>query len=79
LGGVLDSGTTTSEYGNDIIFLLLGGFLLALAMERWTLHTRIALPIIKAIGTTPATILLGFMIATGVLSMFVSNTAAVMI
>lgn len=79
LGGVMDSGTTTSAYGNDIIFLFLGGFLIALAMERWNLHTRIALSIISAIGTTTATILLGFMIATGLLSMFVSNTAAVMI
>jgi len=79
IGGVMDSGTTTSSYGNDIIFLFLGGFLIALAMERWNLHTRIALSIINAIGTTTATILLGFMIATGLLSMFVSNTAAVMI
>lgn len=79
MGGVMDSGTTTSSYGNDIIFLFLGGFLIALAMERWNLHTRIALSIINAIGTTTATILLGFMIATGLLSMFVSNTAAVMI
>ncbi|GAB3068959.1 SLC13 family permease [Salinicoccus sesuvii] len=79
LGGVMDSSATTSAYGNDIIFLFLGGFLIALAMERWNLHTRIALTIINAIGTTTATILLGFMIATGFLSMFVSNTAAVMI
>src|SRR5699024_1418536 len=73
------SDTVTSAYGDDIIFLFLGGFLLALAMERWNLHTRVTLTIIKAIGTTTATILLGFMIATGLLSMFVSNTAAVMI
>lgn len=79
MGGVLSNGDTASFYGNDIIFLFLGGFLLAVAMERWNLHTRIALSIIKAIGTTTATILLGFMIATALLSMFVSNTAAVMI
>lgn len=79
LGGVMDSDTVTSAYGDDIIFLFLGGFLLALAMEKWNLHKRVALTIIKAIGTTTATILLGFMIATGLLSMFVSNTAAVMI
>ncbi len=79
LGGVMNSDTVTSAYGDDIIFLFLGGFLLALAMERWNLHTRVALTIIKAIGTTTSTILLGFMIATGLLSMFVSNTAAVMI
>lgn len=79
MGGVLSDQETASFYGDDIIFLFLGGFLLAVAMERWNLHTRIALSIIKAIGTTTATILLGFMIATALLSMFVSNTAAVMI
>ncbi|MFD2829911.1 SLC13 family permease [Corticicoccus populi] len=79
MGGVLSNQDTASFYGDDIVFLFLGGFLLAVAMERWNLHTRIALSIIKAIGTTTATILLGFMIATALLSMFVSNTAAVMI
>lgn len=79
MGGVLGNQDAASFYGDDIVFLFLGGFLLAVAMERWNLHTRIALSIIKAIGTTTATILLGFMIATAFLSMFVSNTAAVMI
>lgn len=79
MGGVMSNSDTASFYGNDIIFLFLGGFLLAVAMEKWNLHTRIALSIIKAIGTTTATILLGFMISTALLSMFVSNTAAVMI
>lgn len=79
MGGVMTNSATASFYGNDIIFLFLGGFLLAVAMEKWNLHTRIALSIISAIGTTTATILLGFMISTALLSMFVSNTAAVMI
>ena len=79
MGGIMDNGETASFYGADIVFLFLGGFLLAVAMEKWNLHTRIALSIIKAIGTTTATILLGFMISTALLSMFVSNTAAVMI
>lgn len=79
MGGVMTNQDTASFYGDDIIFLFLGGFLLAVAMEKWNLHTRIALSIIKAIGTTTATILLGFMISTALLSMFVSNTAAVMI
>ncbi|SOC44734.1 sodium-dependent dicarboxylate transporter 2/3/5 [Salinicoccus kekensis] len=79
MGGVMDSGTVSGAYGADIIFLFLGGFLLAVAMEKWNLHTRVALTIIRAIGTTSATIMLGFMIATALLSMFVSNTAAVMI
>src|SRR5699024_9086475 len=77
--GVKDSDQVASAYGADIIFLFLGGFLLAVAMEKWNLHTRVALTIIRAIGTTSATIMLGFMIATALLSMFVSNTAAVMI
>lgn len=79
LGKVMDSATVSAQYGNDIIYLFLGGFILAVAMERWDLHTRIALTIINRIGTSTGRILLGFMVATGGLSMFVSNTAAVMI
>ncbi|RIL89809.1 C4-dicarboxylate ABC transporter, partial [Staphylococcus equorum] len=79
LGKVMDSATVAAQYGNDIIYLFLGGFILAIAMERWDLHTRIALTIINGIGTSTGRILLGFMVATGGLSMFVSNTAAVMI
>lgn len=79
MGGIMTNQDTASFYGDDIVFLFLGGFLLAVTMEKWNLHKRIALSIIKAIGTTTATILLGFMISTALLSMFVSNTAAVMI
>ena len=64
-----------ASYGNNIIFLFMGGFMLALAMQRWNLHKRIALAIVGAIGTSPALLILGFMIATGFLSMWVSNTA----
>lgn len=74
----LDGGTVASSYGDPIIFLFLGGFLLALAMEKWNLHKRIAIAIVSAIGISPKRIVLGFMIATGFLSMWVSNTAAVM-
>ena len=76
--GALDSATVTASYGNDIIFLFLGGFFIATAMEKWNLHKRMALAIIAFIGTSTQRILLGFMTATAFLSMWVSNTAAVM-
>ena len=76
--GALDSGSVASSYGNDIIFLFLGGFFIATAMEKWNLHKRMALAIIDFVGTSAQRILLGFMIATAFLSMWVSNTAAVM-
>ncbi|PWA09066.1 anion transporter [Pueribacillus theae] len=76
--GALDSKTTTSSYGDDTIFLFMGGFIIALAMERWHLHKRIALTIISLIGTSTERIILGFMVATGFLSMWISNTATAM-
>nr|WP_298056854.1 DASS family sodium-coupled anion symporter [uncultured Halomonas sp.] len=76
--GALASSTVTAAYGNPIIFLFLGGFMIALAMEKWDLHKRIALSIIAVLGTTINSIVFGFMAATGFLSMWVSNTAAVM-
>ncbi|WP_424475331.1 SLC13 family permease [Oceanobacillus kimchii] len=74
----LDIGATTSAYGSDTIFLFMGGFVIALAMERWNLHRRIAISIISVIGTNTDRIILGFMVATGFLSMFISNTATAM-
>ncbi|WP_017726558.1 SLC13 family permease [Halalkalibacterium ligniniphilum] len=76
--GALETGTVTASYGDPIIFLFLGGFLIALAMEKWMLHKRIALTIIQMIGTSTKQIVLGFMIATAFLSLWISNTAAVM-
>lgn len=64
-----------ASYGNNIIFLFMGGFLLALAMQRWNLHRRIALLTVKVMGTRPTQMVAGFMVATGFLSMWVSNTA----
>lgn len=78
LSGGLDIGATTSSYGNDTIFLFMGGFMIALTMEKWNLHRRIALTIISLIGTNTERIILGFMIATGFLSMWISNTATAM-
>ncbi|HEX6594277.1 MAG TPA: DASS family sodium-coupled anion symporter [Bacillota bacterium] len=73
--GSLTIEETTAAYGSDVIFLFMGGFMIALAMEKWDLHRRIALNIISIIGTNTDRIILGFMIATGFLSMFISNTA----
>ncbi|GGH64461.1 SLC13 family permease [Rothia aerolata] len=64
-----------ASYGNNVIFLFMGGFLLALSMQRWNLHRRIALLTLKMMGTKPSSMVAGFMIATGFLSMWVSNTA----
>ena len=64
-----------ASYGNSIIFLFMGGFMLALAMQRWNLHRRIALVTVRAMGTSPSMVVAGFMAATGFLTMWVSNTA----
>lgn len=66
---------TTTAYANPIVFLFLGGFLLAIAMEKWNLHRRIALHTLAMVGVSPYRIVLGMMLATGFLSMWVSNTA----
>jgi len=76
--GILPAKTAAMEYGNHIVFLFLGGFMIALAMERWNLHRRIALKVIGLIGSTPRRIVLGFMLATAFLSMWISNTATAM-
>ena len=65
-------------YFNNVIFLFLGGFIVALAMERWQLHRRLALTIIAALGSSHRRLLLGFMVATAFLSMWISNTATTM-
>ncbi|HET8736721.1 MAG TPA: DASS family sodium-coupled anion symporter [Pricia sp.] len=77
--GVMEIGEVGANYGSPIIFLFFGGFVLALALEKVNLHKRIALNIIKITGTTPNKVILGFMIATAVLSMWISNTATVVV
>lgn len=76
--GIMNGKTVSSVYFNDIIFLFVGGFMVALAMQRWNLHRRIALRILMVTGTSPAKILFGFMLATAFLSMWISNTATTM-
>ncbi len=76
--GILGGKDVTSAYINHIIFVYLGGFIMALAMEKWNLHRRIALKIMMYIGVGPGKILFGFMLATAFLSMWISNTAATM-
>lgn len=75
LTGAQDLANTTASYGHKYIFLYMGGFILAIAIEKWGLHKRMALHIIRIIGTDVTRIILGFMIATAFLSMWISNTA----
>jgi len=76
---ILEIGEVGANYGSPIIFLFFGGFVLALALEKVNLHKRIALNIIKITGTTPNKVVLGFMIATAALSMWISNTATAVV
>lgn len=76
---IMNVGDVGANYGSPIIFLFFGGFVLALALEKVNLHKRIALSIIKLTGTTPNKVVLGFMIATASLSMWISNTATTVV
>ncbi|MDH7445749.1 SLC13 family permease [Aquimarina sp. 2201CG14-23] len=79
LVGVLDLKTVSQSYGSPIVFLFFGGFVMALALEKVNLHKRIALTIIKITGTSPDRVILGFMIATAFMSMWISNTACTVV
>jgi sodium-dependent dicarboxylate transporter 2/3/5 len=76
--GVLDGKAVSEVYMNHIIFVYVGGFMMALAMERWNLHRRIALKLLMLIGVSPGRILVGFMATSAFLSMWISNTATTM-
>jgi len=76
--GVLDGKAVSEVYMNHIIFVYVGGFMMALAMERWNLHRRIALKLLTLIGVSPGRILVGFMATSAFLSMWISNTATTM-
>ncbi|MCH2230171.1 MAG: SLC13 family permease [Crocinitomicaceae bacterium] len=73
--GVLKASDLTAAYGHKYIYLFLGGFILSLALEKWNAHKQIAEGIIRLVGTSKARILLGFLLSTGLLSMWISNTA----
>ncbi|WP_261518227.1 SLC13 family permease [Campylobacter lanienae] len=73
--GVDTFKNAAAPYASDTIYLFMGGFVLALAMQKWNLHTRIALGIVLLVGTSPRRLVAGFMIASGFMSMWVSNTA----
>ena len=76
-GGAVTVKSAAAPYGHELIFLFMGGFMISLAMQRWGLHRRIALRTILMIGTKPALIVGGLMTASALLSMWVSNTATV--
>jgi sodium-dependent dicarboxylate transporter 2/3/5 len=78
ISGAMSLSDTTSSYGHSMVFLYMGGFMIALAMEKWNLHRRIALNIIKLVGTNVRNIVLGFMISSAFISMWISNTATTM-
>ena len=73
--GLGTASESAAPYANHLVYLFLGGFMLAQTMQRWGLHRRMALSIVHRIGTSPSRIVLGFMCASGFVSMWVSNTA----
>ncbi|MFM2207409.1 MAG: hypothetical protein RL213_1384 [Bacteroidota bacterium] len=77
--GVLDMATVSGQYMEQTIFLFMGGFFLAYAMEKWGLHERLAYSIIRSTGGTPAGVLAGVMLTTFFISMWISNTATTML
>jgi sodium-dependent dicarboxylate transporter 2/3/5 len=73
--GIMPIALVTAQYANHNIFLFMGGFIIALGIERWGLHRRIALHVIHRVGTRRASVVLGFLVASALLSMWISNTA----
>ena len=78
LMGIMPIRQAAAPYADPIIYLFMGGFMLALAMERWNLHRRIALAIIAKVGTKPRSLILGFLCAAAFISMWTSNSATAM-
>jgi sodium-dependent dicarboxylate transporter 2/3/5 len=78
LFGIMGSKDAVKFYADDNIYLFMGGFIIALALERWALQKRVALLIALVVGTSPKRLVLGFLIATALMSMLISNTATAM-
>lgn len=76
---IIEFGDISASYAEPTIFLFMGGFILALGMQRWNLHRRLALNVVLLVGVQPKRLVLGFMLATGFLSMWVSNTATAVV
>lgn len=79
LFNIMTMNEVGANYGSSIVFLFFGGFVLALALEKVNLHRRIALTIIHKTGTSPNRVVLGFMLATALMSMWISNTASTVV
>ena len=77
--GIMNGKEVSTTYFNHVIFLFIGGFLVALAIQKWNLHRRIAVNILSLIGLSPGKILVGFILASAFLSMWISNTATAML
>jgi sodium-dependent dicarboxylate transporter 2/3/5 len=78
LMGIAPIKEVATGYGDSVLFLFMGGFMIGLAIEKWSLHKRIALSIVNITGTSGDRIVLGFILATGFISMWLSNTATTM-
>ncbi len=74
--GITSVSDAGEPYGHRVVFLLMGGFMIALAMQRWGLHRRIALNVVSRVGGGPRRVVAGFMLPAAFLSMWISNTAA---
>ena len=73
--GIMHTKAAAAPYASHLIFLFMGGFIIALSMQRWNLHRRVAMHIVNVVGFSPSRLIFGFMTATAALSAFVSNTA----